>query len=194
MMDFSKVEVRRLKDKASPTYHNLWDYARSWAILRNPRIRADIGVVFKKNVKISICDTGSLTIGDHSFFNENCFVLLTMPHPKVDIGKWVFVGRNTIIASKNSVKIGDYTSIAPNCYIIDHEHGFAADDIILNQKSVLKEVVIGRDCLLCAGTIILGGVSIGDGVIVGAGSVVTKDIPAYQIWAGNPARFIKMRE
>lgn len=194
MVDFSRVQVRRLKDKASPNYIRMRDYIWTWCILRNSRIKAGKSVIFKKDVKISICKTGVLVLGDHSFFNENCFILLTMPHPIVEIGKWVFVGRNTIIASKNSIKIGDYTSIAPNCYFIDHEHGLSKDEIILNQKSVLKKITIGKDCFFGTGAIILGGVNIGDGSIIGAGSVVTKDIPPYQIWAGNPARFIKMRE
>ena len=117
-----------------------------------------------------------------------------MPHPRVQIGRWVFVGMNTVIACKNSIQIGDYTIFAPNCYIVDHEHGFAASDVILNQSSVLKTVLIGRDCYFGTGSIILGGVTIGDGAIVGAGSVVTGDVPAYEIWAGNPARFIRKRD
>ena len=154
---------------------------------------ADASVTFKKQVEISICETGRLNIGKHSFFHAGCWLLLTMPHPHVDIGKWVFLGRNTIVAAKIRITIGDYTVIAPNCYIIDHEHGFAPDNIILNQQSIPKPVSIGRDCYLGTGTVVLGGTTIGDGAIVGAGSVVSRNIPIGEIWAGNPAHFIKKR-
>ena len=192
-VDFEQVTINRLKDKASPTDLNFRDRLRTWWLLRNPRIRKGIHVTCKEGVEVSICETGHLAIGDYSFLHARCWLLLTMPHPHVAIGKWVFVGRNTIVAAKNRIAIGDYTVIAPNCYIIDHEHGFAPTDVILNQHSVLKEVAIGRDCYLGTGSVVLAGAAIGDGAIIGAGSVVTGNIPPYQIWAGNPARFIRMR-
>lgn len=190
---FSNVVIKRSKDKASPSNLRIRDRLRSWWLLRNPRIRKGEHITLKEGVEISICETGSLTIGENSFFHARCWLLLTKPKPQVEIGKWVFVGRNTIIAAKNQVKIGDFTVIAPNCYIIDHEHGFSKNDVILNQKSVLKETVIGRDCYLGTGCTVLAGVTIGDGTVIGAGSIVTKDIPPYQIWAGNPARYVKDR-
>jgi len=192
-MDFSNIQVNRLKDKASPSFLSLKDMIRSWWKLRDRKIVAGKNVVVKEYVEISICNTGNLIIGDNTFFHARCWLLLTMPNPKVQIGKWVFFGRNTIIACKNNIRIGDFTIFAPNCYVIDHEHGLSQADIILNQKSVLKEVNIGRDCYFGAGTIVLGGVSIGDGAVIGAGSIVTKDIPEYQVWAGNPAKFIRLR-
>ena len=194
MIDFNKITISRLKDKASPTHLNWMDYIRTAWILRNRKIQSGRNIIFKKGIQISICETGRLFIGDNAFFNENCYILLTMPQPKVEIGKWVFAGRNTIIASKNSIKIGDYTIIAPNCYFIDHEHGFSKNDVIHNQLSVLKEVTIGRDCFFGAGTMVLGGSNVRDGAVIGANSVVTGNIPPYEIWAGNPAKFIKNRE
>lgn len=194
MIDFDKVEIRRLKDKASPTNSRFADKLRSWLAFRNPRIRPGKNITLKSGVKITICETGHLTIGNHCFIHENVYFLLTMPKPQVTLGDWVFVGRNTVIASKNLIKIGSFTVFAPNCYVIDHEHSFSKTDVILNQKSILKEVNIGRDCYFGVGCIILGGVTIGDGAIVGAGSVVTSNIPAYEIWAGSPARFIRKRD
>ena len=58
---------------------------------------------------------------------------------------------------------------------------------------VSKEVVIGDNVFIGMKTIILKGVHVGNNVVIGAGSVVTKDIPDNEIWAGNPARFIKKK-
>jgi acetyltransferase-like isoleucine patch superfamily enzyme len=193
MIDYSTVEVRRLKDKASPATLSLSDKMRTWRLSRKPNVKIGKFTAFKENAKINICPTGSLIIGEHCLMGENSWLLLTMPQPKVNFGDWVFIGRNTVVASKNKISIGDFTCIAPNCYLIDHEHGINPDDIILNQKANLKEIHIGRDVWLGTGVIVLAGVTIGDGAVLGAGAIVTKDIPSNEIWAGNPARFIKRR-
>lgn len=194
MIDYANIVVKRLKDKASPSWISLRDRTRSWKILRNKRIKAGAHVVFKRGVQIAICETGELILGDSSFFDQEVWILLTMPKPRVRIGRNVTVGRGTIIASKNSIEIGDFSVIAPRCYFVDHEHGFSEKDIILNQRSVLKTIQVGRDCYFGTGAVITGGITIGDGAVIGAGSIVTKNIPAYEIWAGNPAQFIKKRE
>ena len=192
-IDYQSVQINRLQDKASPAHKSPLDTIRSWWLLSKKNITAGRQITLKKGVRIAMCKTGTLTIGDYCLFHDNCWLLLTMPHPIVHIGKWVHVGRNTIIAGKNKIFIGDYTIIAPNCYIIDHEHGFAPSNVILNQRSTLKEVNIGRDCYLGTGCIVLAGIQIGDGAVIGAGSVVTRNIPARQVWGGNPAHYIKER-
>jgi acetyltransferase-like isoleucine patch superfamily enzyme len=192
--NLSNIEIHRMKDKSSPSHRNYFDWARTWLFRHKKGITAHPSIVVKENVTASICQTGCLTIGEHSFIHAHTWFLLTMPHPKLNIGKWVFIGRHTIFACKNLIEIGDYTVIAPRCYFIDHEHGFDARDVILNQQSVLGRISIGRDCYIGANSIILSNVNISDGAIIGAGSVVTKDIPEYEIWAGVPAKFIKKRE
>ena len=193
-MDFSQVRIRRLKDKASPGTASWSDYLRTWWIGRKRGVTIGRSAVLKRGTEILICNTGILTIGDDCVVHRNCRLLLTMPNPKVHIGRSVFIGMNTIIASKNSVEIGDFTIFAPNCYVVDHEHGFSKRDVILNQHSVLKEVRIGRDCYFGAGSVVLGGVTVGDGAVLGAGSILKHDVPPYEIWAGNPAHFIRTRE
>jgi len=193
-LDFSSVRIARLKDKASPGNPSWIDRLHTWRLGMKPHVSIGKRAVLKRGTELRICDSGVLTIGDDCVFHQRCRLLLTMPNPKVRIGRWVFVGMNTIIASKNSIEIGDYTIFAPNCYVVDHEHGFSKTDVILNQQSVLKEVRIGRDCYFGTGTVVLGGVSVGDGAILGAGSIVHSDVPAYEVWAGNPARFIRKRE
>ena len=182
-----------MKDTSSPSNRSFFDTLRTWLFRKKKGITAPSSIIVKERVETSICPKGALTMGENCFIHAHVWFLLTMPQPRLNIGKWVFIGRHTIIACKNFIEIGDFTVIAPRCYFVDHEHGFGAHDVILNQKSVLGSIVIGRDCYIGANSIILSNASIGDGAVVGAGSVVTSNIPNYEIWAGSPAKFIKKR-
>jgi acetyltransferase-like isoleucine patch superfamily enzyme len=194
MIAYHNARVRRLSDKGSPSRVNLIDRIRTFLIKKKMAVVCGENTFFKKNVKIISSLKKNLRIGNNCLLHEGVTLLLTLPKPELTIGDWVFIGKDTIIASKFSIIIGDYTIFAPRCYVIDHEHGFSADDLILNQKSLPGHIKIGRDCYFGAGTVITSGVTIGDGVIVGANSVVVADIPSGEIWAGVPARFIRIRK
>jgi acetyltransferase-like isoleucine patch superfamily enzyme len=194
MLDYNTTEVKvRSKDKASPGSTSLCDRLRTHFIAWLHGIDCGTNIVFKQNITISKVKDSPFSIGDNSLIHRDCWFLLTMPSPKLSIGRNVNIGAYSIIAAKNHIEIGDFSVLAPYCYVIDHEHGFAPDDLILNQNSIIKDVVIGRDCYLGAGTMVLAGSTIGDGAIIGARSVVKGDIPSGEVWAGNPARFIRKR-
>ena len=105
---------------------------------------------------------------------------------EVKIGKNVIVMNGCLMMAAGGITIGDETQIAANVQLISNNHD-------LNDRNVItcKPIKIGRRVWIGAGATILPGVTIGDNSIVGAGSVVTKDVPADIIVAGNPARFIK---
>jgi|TARA_B100001741_G_C16477608_1_gene563276 acetyltransferase-like isoleucine patch superfamily enzyme len=193
MVDYKNAVIKRLTDKKSPGHINLMDRIRSFFIRKFNQIDCHNTTIFKKSIQITTSKANALKIGKNCVIHERVSFLLTLPNPNVNIGDSVYIGRDTIIASKNSIEIGSYTVFAPRCYIIDHEHGFNSNELILNQRSVLKKIKIGRDCYFGAGVVILGGVTIGDGVVIGANSVITKDIPNGYIGAGNPVKFIKSR-
>lgn len=95
-----------------------------------------------------------------------------------------------------------FDSVAPHLITIEKGVRITQGTTILthfldpNQKGVMfrmGEVHIEEDAFIGCNTIICNAVTIGKGAIVGAGSIVTKDIPPYQVWAGNPARYIKDR-
>lgn len=139
-------------------------------------------------------DNAILEIGDNGIVERYAFLQLTKPAPRLTLGSHVSIGRGSILAIKGITSIGDYTMIGPNCQINDQDHLFAKDDLILNQNAKIAPVSIGRDCWLGSSVRVLKGVAIGDGTVIGAGSVVASDIPPYEIWAGVPARFIRCRE
>ena len=83
--------------------------------------------------------------------------------------------------------------IAPKCSFIALEHQFSEDDITKHVGNADNPIIIESNCWIGYGVIILAGVTIGNGSIVGAGAVVTKNIPPFSICAGVPARVIKKR-
>ena len=112
---------------------------------------------------------------------------------RIDLGEHVFVGERSTIVSHERIAVGARTMIAHNCSLMDFNHGFAAGGLPSRQPGRTAEVVIGEDCWLGAGVIVLPGVRIGDGTVVGAGSVVTKSLPGNVVAAGVPARVIRPR-
>lgn len=126
--------------------------------------------------------------------SENIYI-----NRNAEISRYITIGNNSGIGS-NSV-IGRYTVIGndvmmgPECIIYTRNHSFNRTDIPMNRQGMqdFKSVVIGNDVWLGARVTILPGVHIGDGSIIGAGSIVTKDVPRYAIVGGNPARIIKYR-
>lgn len=111
------------------------------------------------------------------------------------IGDGVGISSSCIWALER-IEIGSHANIGADCIIMDHDaHSLEAshrrDSREDRSHIATAPVLIGNDVLLGARCIVLKGVTIGDGSIVGAGSVVTRDIPAGEIWAGNPARFLR---
>ena len=114
---------------------------------------------------------------------------------EIDIGKNTEIGINTVIYSKRRVSIGNNVLIAANCYIIDSNHSIYKNDIIREQEDVFKgPVIIEDDAWLGAGVKVLSGVHIGKGAVIGAQSLVNKDIPDYAIAVGVPAKVISFRK
>ena len=116
--------------------------------------------------------------------------------PGIKIGNNVNIQTDCHISAINSVEIGNDVLIASFVYISDHQHGlrdFSDLDIppIKRGLSSKGSIKIGNKVWIGEKVTILPGVTIGDCSIIGAGSVVTKDIPPYSIACGNPARIIK---
>ena len=124
------------------------------------------------DITIETADKGTVTIGEETHIQPRC----------------------QLVAGKGSILIGKRVEIAPNCAMYPYNHGFSMNKRIREQRLESKgDIVIGDDAWLGFGVIVLDGVHIGEGAVIGAGSVVTHDIPANAIAVGNPARVVKMR-
>jgi acetyltransferase-like isoleucine patch superfamily enzyme len=123
-----------------------------------------------KPCSINVEKEGSLIIGDNSGFS------------------------GISIYCSDKIIIGQYVNIGGNVCIWDTDfHPLGFKDRRINDKLKIKSlpISIGDDVFIGANSIILKGVNIGDRSIIGAGSVVSKNIPSDEIWAGNPAKFIR---
>lgn len=108
----------------------------------------------------------------------------------IELGKNVYFNFNCVILDCNKVKIGDNTFIGPNVQIYTAIHPIEYEKRIKGQECA-KPVFIGNNCWIGGSAVILPGVVIGDNTVIGAGAVVTKNIPPNSIAVGNPARVIK---
>ncbi|MBV8731891.1 MAG: acyltransferase [Acidobacteriia bacterium] len=104
------------------------------------------------------------------------------------------MGRHTYLGVYLPISIGDHTIIGAYSYIISANHCFESREIpIQDQGFQGAPITIGEDVWIGTHVVILPGVTIGKGAIIAAGSIVNRNVPAYQIWGGVPARFIKER-
>lgn len=125
-------------------------------------------------------------IGKRSYLSRRVEVILPLG---LQIGKNVTVGWFAELDARGGLIIGDNTNISSHVKIITGSHDI--DDS--NYSAKFKPVIIGKRCWIGTGAIILQGVTIGDGAVVAAGAVVTKNVPPYTVVGGIPAKKIKMR-
>lgn len=115
------------------------------------------------------------------------------------IGKNTFINFNFTCQDDAEVVIGENCDFGPNVTIVTPVHpmlsnerqGLMCPDGVGRRLCYAKPVHIGKGCWLCANVTVLPGVTIGEGCVIGAGSVVTRDIPANSFAAGNPCRVIR---
>jgi acetyltransferase-like isoleucine patch superfamily enzyme len=149
-------------------------------------------------------DKNSIRIGSHARIHGE---LRTFPGGQIEIGDYCHLGPYSVIWSDTKVTIGDRVLIAHNVNIIDNKtHPFDPvarhqQYVHIIQKGFPKEIDLGgkairieEDAWIACSCVILRGVTIGKGAIIGAGSVVTKDIPPYALACGNPAKVIRFQE
>lgn len=108
----------------------------------------------------------------------------------VHLGNNIYMNSNTTMVDDGHIYIGDYVQIGPNITIATANHPI---DPELRKRGLQynKDVHIGNNVWIGANTIIVPGVTIGDDTVIGAGSVVTKDIPSHVVAVGNPCRVLR---
>lgn len=112
------------------------------------------------------------------------------------VGKDVFIGDYVRVdcGHADMITIEDHVSVASGSRLLCHQRDFTdycVGDDYLDLGYVIKPIVLKRGCLIGMESFVMPGVTVGEGAIVGAGSLVTKDIPAWTVAAGRPAKVIK---
>lgn len=119
--------------------------------------------------------------------------------PRVRLAKGVVTGPHAFFGAECRIgpntTIGKYSMLAARVSVVgaDHEFHDPSRPMVFAGRPALPRTTIGSDCWLGYGVVVMAGVSIGDGAIVAASSVVTKDLPARGIYAGTPAKLVRKR-
>lgn len=136
-------------------------------------VRLGDGIYLDRGFVLHACDRASVVIGDNFGANGNVRLI-------ADCG-----GR---------IEIGDKVIVGPNVVIRAADHAMDRTDIAIREQGhAAGTIVIGNDVWIAANVVVLKDARIGDHAVIGAGSVVTGEIPAYAIAAGAPARVIRYR-
>lgn len=183
---YSRVFLSRMNSKG---------YVSPKAILSHPSIGLGKNIFVDDGVMIyQDRDGGSVELGDEvKLFRET--IIQTGQGGSIKVGSVTHIQpRCQLSAYKSTISIGRRVEIAPYCAFYPYNHGMVVGQPIRTQPLQSKGgITIEDDAWLSVGVIVLDGVRIGKGAVVGAGAVVTKDIPANSISSGVPARVIKMR-
>lgn len=170
-------------------------------VIRLSRIRwVNIDSYIEEGVKIDCTD--NISIGRGSSVRMFTTLIVKDKPGKRDLSSSLIIGDNTYIGEYNNIRaaggsiiIGNHCLISQHVSIVASNHGINRNQLIVEQgwPENKKDVVIEDDVWIGANTVVLPGVTIHKGAVIGAGSIVTKDIPEYAIVAGNPAKIIKYR-
>jgi len=173
-------------------------YERNRRLLRRLRVNrhaARGGFFIRHPVEgelLEALDEGRLRIGEGTLLEPGCWLTLA-PGARIAIGAGCFLNRNTMLAAHRSIEIGDHTMFANGCFVGDAEHRFDDPDTPVTWQGFSSKgpVRIGSNCWFGVNCAITSGVSIGERCVIGANSVVNRDLPAGSIAAGAPASVIK---
>lgn len=158
-------------------------------ILYGSHIKLHIINSIKGKLKIELSQNGFLEIGDFLMSAGPCYIKCE-GNGICKIGNSVFFNHNCSITCIEKIEIGDNCNFANNVVIVDHDHKLGKFGVEKGYTS--SSIQIGENVWVGANSVILRGVTIGEGAVIAAGAVVNSDIPSNEIWGGIPARKLKV--
>ena len=208
---FVRYEAITMLARGIPGALGLWLRSRLYPLLLGSCGR---NVFF--GVDVTLRHPHKIRIGNDVVIDDGCVLdAKGMTNDGIEIGNGVFIGRQTIVNTKDGnivledgvnissfcmvfsashVRCGSNTLIAAYSYLVGGDHDVDRTDVaIIDQARPSHGITVGSNCWLGAGVTVLDGVTIGRDVVVGANSVVTKDLVDFSIAAGSPAARIRAR-
>lgn len=126
-------------------------------------------------------------IGEGVTIHRNVFFYYGLGN--LDIGNNTTINSGVRLDNRGKIRIGANVSISRNCLLLTAGHNIQSKDFLFQRHTI----DIGDRVVLFTSAIVCPRVRIGDGAVILPGSVVVKDVPEYEVWGGNPAKFIKKR-
>ncbi|MDB5119072.1 MAG: hypothetical protein JWN56_290 [Sphingobacteriales bacterium] len=159
-----------------------------------------LGLKVGKNCKIGkiVCDwPNNVELGNNCVVLDDVILGIGYGFNEsntIKIGDSAYIGFRVEFNCTSSIEIGNNVLIATGTKILDVGHNFQIGQIINQQPLTSSPIIIEDDVWIAANCVIVGGVKIGKGSVIGAGSMVNRSVPENEVWAGVPAKFIKHRE
>ena len=136
----------------------------------------------------------NITVKTNAVVKEGTRICSCNKEAKINIGENTTIGFHNFIFASKEIVIGNDCLIAPFVYIVDSNHQIKRNQRINQQSNISAPIQIGNDVWIASNVTILMGVTIGNGAVIAANSVVNKNIPAYKIFGGSPAKEIGERK
>ena len=137
---------------------------------------------------------GGLSIGSHIHINDRAYLDTEREEGYINVHDHVYIGTGTTLFGHWGLEIGEHCLLAQNITITPYSHKFDdKKDYIINQGGHSRKVTLGKDSYLGMNVCVLYSADVGEGSVIGSGSVVVKTIPPYSVAVGNPAKVIRKR-
>ena len=154
-------------------------------VLRSNNVKCGSGCRLQPTVRVRATDGGRLWLGDNVSVDR--FADITVKYGNIDIGSNVYIGQASVICARDSIIIGSFTQIAEHVTIRDQDHRFGVGLVTSQSGFITAPIIIEDNVWIGAKATITKGVRVGKNSVIGANSVVTKDIPPDVVAAGVPA-------
>lgn len=148
------------------------------------------------HTSVVIVNPECLSIGNHTRIDPFCVLTAA---GRIKLGRHVHVSSHCSLVGGSGIEVGDFCALSHGARIFSVNDNTSGDymrgpTVPRSARSVVEAAVtIKRHAAVCAGAVVLPGLTIGEGAVLGALSLLREDVPEWQIWAGAPARFIRNR-